>query len=253
MHPHLGTVGPVTLSSFGLMVAIALVIAGWVASRDLRARGLPPGFAVELALAVLIGGFLGARLYYLLEHAGEPGADLLSGTGLTWYGGVLGGVIAGVGIAVHRRMPLGTVANVAAPALALGYAIGRIGCQLAGDGTYGRPSELPWAMSYPDGTLPTTLQVHPTPVYETLAMLIVFWALWRLRGRLAGPWTLFGAYCVLAGTERLLVEFIRINDQVAIGLTAPQLFSLAQIGLGLALLARLALGRGSSRATAAAA
>jgi len=123
----------------------------------------------------------------------------------------------------------------AAPALALGYAVGRIACQFAGDGTYGQPSDLPWAMAYPNGEVPTTVRVHPTPVYETLAGLVFFAVLWRFRDRLSPP-RLFGLYLLLAGSGRFLVEFIRRNDEVVLGLTQPQLFAAAFLAAGVALL-----------------
>ena len=127
---------------------------------------------------------------------------------------------------------LGTaLLDLCAPALALGYAVGRIGCQLSGDGDYGKPWDGPWAMAYPDGTVPTTEEVHPTPVYETLAMAGVAYVLWRLRNRLTGG-LLFALYLVLAGTERLLVEFIRRNEDVALGLTQAQLISVGMILAG---------------------
>ena len=237
MHPEIVTIGPLTLHSFGLMIALGMLAAGWFVRRDLAERGLPPRLAVDLVVAV------GARGYYLLEHAGEQQATLTSSSGLAWYGGVIGGVLAVAGVARLRRLPFGQAANICAPALALAYAIGRIGCQLAGDGTYGQPSDLPWAMSYPNGEVPTTIAVHPTPIYETTVMLLVFVVLWRLRHRLRAPWSLAAVYLVLAGVERLLVEFIRINPVEALGLTAPQLFSLTQIAVGLALLASLVLSR----------
>ena len=243
MFPDVFTIGPFTLHSFGLMIVLGVLAAGWFVRRDLAERGLPARLAVELVTAAAIGGVLGARLYYLVEHSGEAKATLTANSGLAWYGGVIGGVLAVAGVARLRRLPLGEVANVCAPALALAYAIGRIGCQLAGDGTYGQPSDLPWAMSYPNGEVPTTIAVHPTPIYEATVMLLVFVALWRLRGRLRVPWALAGAYLVVAGVERLLVEFIRINPVEALGLTAPQLFSLTQITIGIALLASLALSR----------
>ena len=241
MHPEIIALGPLTVHSFGLMIALAVLAAGWFVRRDLAERGLPARLAVELVACAAVGGVLGARVYYLVEHAGEAQATLTASAGLAWYGGVIGGVLAVAGVARLRRLPLGQVANVCAPALALAYAIGRIGCQLAGDGTYGQPSDLPWAMSYPHGEVPTTIAVHPTPIYETTVMLLVFVVLWRLRHRLGAPWSLAAVYLVLAGVERLLVEFIRINPVEALGLTAPQLFSLTQIAVGLALLASLVL------------
>lgn len=122
------------------------------------------------------------------------------------------------------------------PALALGYAVGRVACQFAGDGTYGQPSDLPWAMAYPDGEVPTTERVHPTPIYETLAGAVFFAILWRLRDRLA-PHRLFGLYLLLSGTARFVVGLIRLNDEIVFGLTQPQLFAAVFALAGAALLA----------------
>ena len=115
--------------------------------------------------------------------------------------------------------------------LAMGYAIGRIGCQLSGDGDYGKPWDGPWAMAYPDGVVPTDVPVHPTPIYETLAMGLAAWVLWRLRDSLR-PGLVFALYLVFAGTERFLVEFLRRNEPVALGLTTPQFQSLALLLAG---------------------
>jgi len=137
-----------------------------------------------------------------------------------------------------------TLLDVCAPALAIGYAIGRVGCQVSGDGDYGKASNLPWAMSYPDGTVPTHDRVHPTPIYESLAMGLVAWGLWLWRDRVQ-PGILFAMYLVAAGTERFLVEFIRRNDEVVAGLTAPQLQSLGLVIAGVTwlLVARVRQGR----------
>lgn len=249
MRPELFTIGPFTLYSFGLMAALALIVPAWVASRDLRERGYEPGIAWEIILGAGIGGFVGARLDYLIQNGFEGG--LFSSTGLVWYGGVIGGALGVVIVTRLRRLPLGMVANVAAPGLALGYAIGRIGCQLSGDGDYGKPSSVPWAMSYPDGTVPTTEKVHPTPVYETLTMLVVFVVLWKLRHRLGRPWQLFGLWCVLQSVERFLVEFLRRNDDVALGLTLPQWVSIVIAAVGVVIL--ILTRNGGTPATAVAA
>ena len=185
-------------------------------------------WAYEMAFSALAGGLIGARLDWVIQNWDEASEDLLgnvfSGSGLVWFGGLVGGAI-GVFIWAWWRGYLGTaLLDVAAPALALGYAVGRIGCQLSGDGDYGREWDGPWAMSYPDGTVPTTEEVHPTPVYETLAMGGVAYVLWRLRNRLTGG-LLFALYLLLAGLERFLVEFIRRNEDVALGLTQAQLIS----------------------------
>ncbi len=157
--------------------------------------------------------------------------NLFSGSGLVWYGGVIGGAIGVLLWARYRRfLGLGLL-DLAAPALALGYAIGRCGCQLSGDGDYGKAWDGPWAMSYPDGTVPTDQAVHPTPIYETLAMGLGAWILWQLRDRFR-PGVLFAVYLLYAGTERLLVEFLRRNSEIALGLTTAQFESLAMMLAG---------------------
>jgi phosphatidylglycerol:prolipoprotein diacylglycerol transferase len=234
--PEIGSIGPLTFHSFGLMVALALVAAGWFLSLDARQRGLRSGFALETMVAGGVGGIVGARVYYIAD-TGDTAGGVLSGSGLTWYGGVIGGALLVVAVALWRRVPVGVVANMAAPALAVGYSIGRVGCQLAGDGDYGTASSLPWAMSYPDGTVPTNEQVHPTPIYESLSLLVIFFVLWRLRARFARPWSLFGLYALLAGTERFLAELIRRNPEEVGALTTAQIISLGLVAIGAALLA----------------
>lgn len=232
MLPELGSIGPFTFYSFGLMIALAIVGGAAFLAIDLRQRGYDPSWAIEVAFAAGVGGFVGARIYYLIENWGEPGLGLFSTTGIVWYGGVAGGFIGVFLWSLWRRVPVGITANLVAAPLALGYAIGRIGCQLAGDGDYGDLTALPWGMAYPEGTVPTTDIVHPTPVYETLASLVIFWILWRMRGRLPAPWALFGLYLVLAGLERFLVEFVRATPIVGGGLTAAQIISIALMAIG---------------------
>lgn len=234
MIPELGSIGPLTFHSFGLLVALGFVTAGWFVSQDGRQRGLRPSLGLEIIVAAGIGGLVGSRLYNVIE-TGDTGGGLLSGSGLTWYGGLIGGTAAVIAVALWRRVPLGVVANMAAPALAIGQSLGRIGCQLAGDGDYGSASSLPWAMSYPDGTVPTTDQVHPTPIYEALSLFVIFFLLWRLRARFSQPWALFGLYALLAGTMRFLVEFVRINPEEVGSLTAAQVISLGLMVVGAAL------------------
>lgn len=229
MLPTLGSVGPFTFYSFGLLAAIAIIMAGVVIAVDMRQRGLDPGGALEIVVAAVFGGFIGGRLYYVVEHWGEPGETIISGSGLAWYGGLAGGAVGVTLVSAWRRMPIGLTANLIAAPLALAYALGRIGCQLAGDGDYGPPTDLPWGMSYPDGTAPTDLVVHPTSLYEAAAMLVVFWVLWRMRGRLAAPWALFGLYLLLAGLERFLAEFVSANPKVILGMSMAQTLSIVLI------------------------
>jgi phosphatidylglycerol:prolipoprotein diacylglycerol transferase len=237
MRPVLFELGGFEIHSWGLVVAIAFGFAWLVFRRELERMTGQGDAAFSLVLAGAVGGLVGSRVYWFFEHLGDASlTESFSGAGFTWHGGVLGGAAAALLVARQRRVPLDVLLGAAAPALALGYGVGRIACQLAGDGTYGVASDLPWAMSYPEGEVPTTERVHPTPVYETLASLLVFAALWRLRERLA-PVRLFALYLVLAGLERCLVEFIRRNDEVLFGLTQPQLFALAMVVTGAVVLA----------------
>jgi phosphatidylglycerol:prolipoprotein diacylglycerol transferase len=238
MHPVLVDFGRVKLYSFGLMVALAFLAAGWMVSRELARRDLEPSHAEGYPLVALLAGLAGARLYFLGEHwdvfLRDPLGSLFTSAGLTWYGGAAAGALAVLLWAHRRKQPLWSVCDAFAPGLAAAYAIGRIGCQLAGDGDYGRPSHLPWAMAYPHGIVPTLVPVHPTPIYEMLAMGLVAAVLWRLRTR---PWaqngSLFGLYLVLAGAERFLVEFVRINPRVVLGLTVAQVTSVVAVAAGL--------------------
>jgi phosphatidylglycerol:prolipoprotein diacylglycerol transferase len=228
-------IGPLDLKTFGICFALGFAASGAVIAVRLRELGRPHDWAYEMIFAALIGGLVGARVDYLIENWDKVSNDLFgnifSGTGLVWLGGFVGGA-AGVILWAHWRGWLGLqMFDVAAVPLAVGYAIGRIGCQLSGDGDYGISSNLPWAMAYPDGTVPTTDEVHPTPVYETVAMGFVALFLWRMRDRVA-PGILFALYLVLAGLERFLIEFIRRNDSVVAGLTWPQLLSLAMVAAG---------------------
>jgi phosphatidylglycerol:prolipoprotein diacylglycerol transferase len=234
MYPEVH-IGPVTLQTFGLMFALAFLSIGALIHRRFRELGKPADWAYEIAFAALIGGLVGSRVYFLVQNYSEVKHDLLgnlfSGSGLVWYGGLIGGALAVVLWAWYRDFLGLALLDLAAPALALGYAIGRCGCQLSGDGDYGKPWDGPWAMSYPHGTVPTDRTVHPTPIYETLAMGLGAWLLWQLRDRVRAG-VLFAIYLLYAGTERLLVEFIRRNHEVALGLTAAQLESIAMMIAG---------------------
>ena len=228
------SLGPLTLQTFGLMFAASFIVSGWIVHMRLGDIGKPPDWAYEMVFAALIGGLIGARLYFLVDNYESVKDDLLgsifSGSGLTWYGGALGGALGVILWAWWRRFLNLWLLDTAAPALAAGYAVGRIGCQLSGDGDYGKPWDGPWAMGYPDGTVPTPpgVTVHPTPIYETLVMGLGAWILWRLRDRFRLG-ILFAIYLIYAGAERFLVEFLRRNDDVFLGLTQAQLESAAMV------------------------
>jgi phosphatidylglycerol---prolipoprotein diacylglyceryl transferase len=240
LHPVLFTVGGLTVNAYGVMAVIAMIAAGLVVQRLAGRLGLDPGASLEVTVAAIGGGLAGARLYWIAEHWQEVRGDLLhavsGGAGFTWYGGLLGGVVAVLVVARVRRLPVGTVANIMAPAIALGYAVARIGCFLAGDGTYGRPSDLPWAMAFPGGIVPTTVRVQPTTIYETLAMFGVFLVLYWMARRPQPGWYVFAWFLVLSGAERFAVEFLRLNSAWLFGLTPPQWFAISGILVGSAIL-----------------
>ncbi len=248
MKPEIHVLG-ISLKSFGIVFACGFLAAGAVLARRLKELGKPVDWAYEMAFAALVGGLVGSRVYYVIQNYNAVKHDLLgslfSGSGLVWYGGVIGGAIAVLAWGWWRGMLGVSLLDLASIPLAMGYAIGRIGCQVSGDGDYGKwcyhgstpvtcsGSKLPWAMSYPHGTVPTPagVKVQPTPIYETLSMGLIAWWLWRMRDRFR-PGALFAFYLVLSGTERLLVEFLRRNHRIAIGLTAPQLESVALMVVG---------------------
>ncbi len=234
MYPEIN-IGPLTLQTFGLMFGLGFVAAGLVVARRFRELGKPADWAYEMAFAALIGGLVGSRLYFLIENWSDVNDDLLgnlfSGAGLVWYGGAIGGALAVCAWAHWRGLMSLLLTDVAAVPLALGYAIGRVGCQLSGDGDYGRAWDGPWAMAYPDGTVPTDQEVHPTPIYETLFMGLAAIVLWRLRDRFR-PGILFALYLIAAGFERFMVEFVRRNADVALGFTQAQLLSVAMMLAG---------------------
>lgn len=237
MYPFIH-IGPVTLGTYGILVAAALICAFFVLRADLARRKLAADAESIIGITGL-AGLVGARLYHLLESPREFFADpwplLFSTMGFAWFGSVIAGFLALLLLARKFRMKALLMLDVAAPAAALGYGVGRIGCLISGDGDYGVPTSLPWGMSFPNGIVPTTQRVHPTPIYEFLIALVIFWILWRAGARwmaasIAGK--VFAAYLVLTGIARFLIEFIRINPRSFFGMTNAQAASLASILAG---------------------
>ncbi|MDQ6750913.1 MAG: prolipoprotein diacylglyceryl transferase [Actinomycetota bacterium] len=236
MQPDIDLAG-ISLKTFGISFALAWVAVGALATRRFRELGKSSDYSYELVFAALAGGLVGSRLYYVVENYDRVKDDLLGGlfggSGLVWYGGVIGGALAVLAWARWRGLLDLGLLDLCAPLLALGNALGRIGCQVSGDGDYGITSSLPWAMGYPHGQVPTPpeVTVQPTPIYETLTLGLVALWLWRRRDDFR-PGILFAWYLVLAGVERLLVEFIRRNHEVVAGLTTAQLESIVLLAAG---------------------
>lgn len=235
MHPVLLEIGGFTVSTFGVMM-VAGFLAGWaILYREFTRKGMPPQDAQTVVLIAAFGGVVGSKLNYLLDHWPELMRDfagmVTSRGGLTWYGGFILATLLLVAFARARRMPVLRALDCMAPALALGYAIGRIGCFLVGD-DYGKGSGAPWAVAFPEGAPPTTIPVHPTQVYETLASAAIFGFLWVRRLRPAPDGAIVFQWFLLAGLERFLVEFLRLNVPVAFGLTQAQLLSAGMVLVG---------------------
>jgi phosphatidylglycerol:prolipoprotein diacylglycerol transferase len=239
----------ISIKTFGVTFALGFLACGAVIARRLRELGKPVDWAYEIVFAALVGGLVGARAYFVIQNYNQVKGNLIgsifSGSGLVWYGGAIGGAIAVIAWMRWRDTLNLITVDMCVTVLALGYGIGRIGCQVSGDGDYGIPSKLPWAMGYPHGTVPTPpgVTVQPTPIYETVAMCLLAYVLWQLRDRVR-PGAILGLYLVLSGLERLLVEFIRRNKEILAGLTGPQLESIVLMAIGIVLLATMARGAG---------
>jgi phosphatidylglycerol:prolipoprotein diacylglycerol transferase len=237
MYPTLFTLFGVPIQSYGVSKALAVMVAIFLLGREFRRLGWDKDVTTSLVVTTTVAGFLGAKLYYLAEHAGSLTLHDFGGSGFTWYGGFLAGLVVFLVMARRHRLPLGQLAAVAAVPMSVAYGIGRLGCLLAGDGTYGTPTDLPWGMSFPNGMVPTLVPVHPTPLYEAIAAFAIAGLLWSVRRRWR-PTAVIGTYAVLTGIARLLVEFVRVNDEVVLGLTQPQLWSIALVIAGAVLLTR---------------
>ena len=252
VYPFILRLGPLELTGYGLMMMVAFLMAGWAIQLDLRRRGLDEEFAADIVIAGVVGGLVGAKIWYVVL-TGEWDALLRRG-GFVWYGGFLGATAAILLNSWRRRVPLRFTADVCAAPLALGYALGRVGCFLVND-DYGIPSSLPWAMKFPQGLPPTTVAnltamgvtfppgtdplqvvaVHPTQIYETVLMVLAFWWMWRRRDHRHATGWMLGCYLVLAGLERFLVEFLRAKDDHLPwlgGWTAAQATSVALVVVG---------------------
>jgi phosphatidylglycerol:prolipoprotein diacylglycerol transferase len=254
MHPVLFKAGGLVVTSFGLMMALAFLTGGWVLSRELGRKGEDPEVAWDVVMYAAVGGILGAKFYYMILHWPETAADplgaILSRSGLVWYGGFIAAALLIAWRISRLKLSVPRVADAVAPALALAYGVGRIGCFLVGD-DYGGPSSLPWAVAFPNGAPPSTagnlrhyfgvsvpdsipdatvLTVHPTQIYEVLMAVVIFAILWRLRTRLTRPGLLFATYLALAGVERFIVEIFRAKDDRFLGpLTVAQSISIALV------------------------
>jgi len=283
MYPELFKIGPFTVYSYGLMLGIAFIISSYILNKEFERKKLNPAIATEITLLAIIFGIAGSKILDLIENWNDFVANPLiafSPGGLTFYGGL---ILASAAIWIYirkKKIPFLVVADAASPALILAYGIGRIGCQLAGDGDYGIPTSLPWGTNFANGTVKPhyalmqyyqehpaaalhdkfyqlsseviktdaygtitkfdeTIRLHPAPVYEFIACLVIFFVLRYFQkkdvpGNIAG-WAdgkLFMLYLLFAGAERISIEFIRLNPRLLFGLSEAQLISVIIIIIG---------------------
>jgi phosphatidylglycerol:prolipoprotein diacylglycerol transferase len=232
MHPILFHFFGFPISTFGVMMAVGFLVSAWIVSRRLAEYGLDPEFSSTILIYAMVGGVLGSKLYFAVDESlrsGQPFlALLLSRAGITWYGGLIGGTLLVTLATRIHGLPLRVVSSCVATAAPFGQACGRIGCFLVGD-DYGRPTDLPWGIAFPEGAPPTEIPVHPTQLYEVAWLLLIGAWLWRRRRR--SPF-LFGEYLVAAAVGRFAIEFLRVNQPLALGLTQPQWIAIGLFTIG---------------------
>ena len=276
MYPELFKIGPFTVYSYGLMMGIAFIVASYILTKEFERRKMNPAIATEITLLAIIFGIIGSKVLDLIENWDSFIANPLSAFnpgGLTFYGGL---ILASVAIAIYirkKKIPFLVVADATAPSLILAYGIGRIGCQLSGDGDYGTPTNLPWGMNYANGTIKPhyalsqyylehpaqaikdhyyqlssqvirtddyghvtkfdeVIRLHPAPIYEFIACLLIFYILWHLRKKDWVDGKLFMLYLMFAGAERFLIETIRLNPRLLFNMSEAQLISIPLFIIG---------------------
>lgn len=255
IYPLIFKLGRFEVTGYGIMMMVGFLMGGWLITMELRRRGLYEEYAADITVAAVVGGIIGAKLWYWVLNGGS----IFARGGLVWYGGFVGGALAVMLNGWRLKVPIRWTLHLTAPALAAAYALGRIGCFIVND-DYGHPTNLPWGVKFPQGLPPTTAQqmqesfgipvppgtdpstvmaVHPTQLYEATLMLGAFALLWKLRKSNRPIGWLFGVYLLLAGVERFLIEFVRAKDDRFLGpLTLAQGVSLVLVAIGLVVATR---------------
>lgn len=239
MYPFIH-IGHYQIGTFGILLWLAAVSACWVLYKNFQRNGVDAD-AINVAALVTIAGVIGAKLWHVLESPQElmamPMRLLFDRAGFAWFGGLVAGIL--VLVWQGRRAKVGGLGmlDLAAPAVAVGYGVGRIGCLVSGDGDYGIPTSMPWGMTFPHGLVPTTVPVQPTPIFEFIFAILLAAYLWQ-RGKTTKPvgW-ITGEYLLWSGVGRFLVEIIRINPKLYLGMSNAQLASIGSVIAGLLLMA----------------
>lgn len=264
----LPVIGGIQIQSFGVLLFMAFLTAGWFARGEMKRHELDPERMTDLVFWAIVGGLVGSKLYSAMSNpaalAADPFRQIFSGTGFTWYGGL---ILATVFVWLYMRMtglPVGKTFDSIAVGMPMGIAVGRVGCFMAGD-DYGRPTDVAWGVAFPNGAPPTTVSVfrdryglevdpalieqfgqvvpvHPTQLYEVALSFVIFAIIWRLRLHTHRPGWLFAAWLGIYGVSRFLLETVRIKtDRFLFDMfTGAQVISFALIVISLVLTRQLA-------------
>jgi len=243
------------INSYGFMLMMAFYSCYYFLNKDLNRLGYDAKLASDIVFAAAVGGILGSKIYYLIENfervKADPAGMIFSGAGLVFLGGLMGGTLGVTYVIKKNKLTWINFADIVAPLLILGYAVGRIGCLLVGD-DYGLPTNVPWGIAFPNGLPPSTysvfqsyypwinlegfspgvLKVHPTQIYESIIGFGIFYFLYQKRTKVVVIGSLFFTYLIFAGAERFFIEFLRVNTKYLFGLSGSQLISLIMIFIG---------------------
>lgn len=259
MYPELFSIGPIKFHSFGAMLALAFLVSNYLLSKEIERKKIYPDVSSTVTFLAIVLGIAGSKLFHLIENFDRflrnPIGEVFNAGGLTFYGGL---ILATIGNLIYLRSqkiaPMRFL-DAVAPSLMIGYGIGRIGCFLAGDGCYGDPCDLPWAMTFPNGyvstlatenpelvmrfrqlfpgiDVPKDIPVHPTPLYELFYSVLFFALLWKWRTVPKPAGWIFFLYLILQAVGRFLVEFIRLNPPILFGLSEAQVIAVAMMLIG---------------------
>lgn len=237
MYPVVLEIGNFDLRSYGVIVAACFLLAVWLGMKEARGNGLERQVVYDFAFYALIGGLIGARLYFVLFS--QPAYFLQNPWEIPaiWRGGmgVIGSLIGGFAVALWfcraRNLSFWRLSDTLAPAMALGQTVGQLACLLNGD-SYGRPTDLPWAIAYTDprSLAPLNIPLHPIEIYEMAAYFLVFLIAWRVRSRTVVRGSVFLTYVAAYGVARFIIEFFRGDPAIFVwGIPVAQVFSVGML------------------------
>jgi len=238
MYPILFNYKLITIGSYGLLLGLAFYISFLFLEREFTLMKIDSELAYKLLIVIIPSAIIGAKIFHIFENFSEflsaPSAMIFSGAGLSVYGGFVLSYISAMVVIKKNNEGILKIFDATSPAMALGYAIGRLGCHASGDGCYGLPTSSFIGMAYPNGIVPVTVNVFPTPLFESFASLIFFLILMRLRKHELRTGMIFFIYLIMNGFARFSIEFIRLNPVTSLGITQAQIVAICFIAVGIA-------------------